>query len=614
MTDSGPSSPTALRYGGSIRTLTRTGSRLQRFPRWAAAALLLAVGVGVPASPGGLGSLAGGAFAVALGLGVLSTAALATWAELRLYRGLVGVSGPKRLALTLFVPLVVALLVWPLSLAAAGLVAAFLDDGVLLAGVFFGGAWFLSASAGTTIIVLLDVVISALIPDFRSRIQAAVLGLLVVSVGFTALVYGLGQRLAAAIRAAAEAGEIPSESLVIDLGPDHKVSGQDAIELLASSETESFIAVAFVFLAAALGLPAIVSACGKLADAVMERLNPLVEAMERVGGGDLDVRVEVGGSSDLVQVTAGFNQMASSLTRTLRDLELQNRELAATNQATRRFVPFQFLELLDKRTIVQIQRGDQTQLEISVMFCDIRGFTTMAERIGPAATFAFINRYLAVMEPEIHREQGFINEFLGDGIMALFHTSADAAVRAGLGMLAALERFNATLHDEGQEPIAIGIGLNSGSLMLGTIGGEERLSCTVIGDPANLAARVEGMTKLYGAAMLISEGTYQRLEDPARYLVREVDRVRAKGKLEPVAIYEVLPPSQAHRLAAREPFAAGLLAYREGEFERALEAFGRCLAQAPSDGAAALYVERCERILRRGPPTGWDGVTHLTSK
>ncbi len=460
--------------------------------------------------------------------------------------------------------------------------------------------------------MVLDVVISAIIPDFRSRIQVAVLGLLALAGGFVFLVYDSGRAVAAAIRAAAIDGQLP-QGLRIELGPN-VLQKDEAAHLLSLPETERFIAVGFVFIAAVLGLPAVVSACGKLADAVMERLNPLAEAMEQVGTGHLDVRVEVGGSRDLVQITSGFNDMATSLAGTLSDLDTRNRELTETNVATSRFVPFQFLDLLDKQTIRDIERGDQTRLDMSVMFCDIRGFTTMAESLGPQGTFAFINRYLAHMEAEIHREGGFINDFFGDGIMALFHGGPDAAVRAALGMLNALDRFNATLRDEGTNPIRIGIGLNSGTLMLGTIGGRDRLSCTVIGDPANMAARVEGMTKLYGASLLVSEGTYDRLDDPSRYLIREVDRVQAKGKTQPAAIYQVIRPADDQQLAPRDALDEGLLAYRNGDFDVAQQHFTQCWQSHPHDGVVALYVERCASHIRHGPPIDWDGVTRLTSK
>jgi len=408
-----------------------------------------------------------------------------------------------------------------------------------------------------------------------------------------------------------------SEDAVIGL-PNGELRGPEIRELLSRPETADLIAVGLSLLVAMGALPAILSACGKLADGVMERLNPLSDALAEVTSGHLDVRVEEGGSRDFVQISRGFNRMAQSLTETLTDLDVRNRDLADMNRATSRFVPFQFLELLDKRTIREIERGDQIQLDISILFADIRGFTTMAEQMGPAATFGFINRYLGHMEAEIHREQGFINDIFGDGIMALFHKGADAALQAALGMLAAVDRFNETLAADGEQPIRVGIGMNSGPLMLGTIGGAERLSCTVVGDPANTAARVEGMTKLYGATLLISQGTYERLADPERYRIREVDRVRAKGKDEPLAIYEVLdgdpPEVREQKLHTAALFETALDHYRAGAFEDALVTFERCCAEAPTDAAAALYVDRCQEYLALGPPADWDGVTRLRSK
>jgi class 3 adenylate cyclase len=273
---------------------------------------------------------------------------------------------------------------------------------------------------------------------------------------------------------------------------------------------------------------------------------------------------------------------------------------------------------LRKRSLREIERGDQIELEISVLFCDIRGFTTMAEGMGPNGTFRFINRYLGHMEAEIHREQGFINDIFGDGIMALFHCGADAALRAALGMLAAVERFNAVLVEEGKEPIRVGIGMNSGPLMLGTIGGKDRLSCTVVGDPANAAARVESMTKLYGATVLITHKTRERLEDPSRYRLRELDWVQAKGKQEPMVVYEVLdaeaPALAEAKWESRESFAEGLRLYREGSFDAAKRTFEACFAEAPQDGAAELYISRCARHLELGTAADWDGVTRLESK
>ncbi len=218
-------------------------------------------------------------------------------------------------------------------------------------------------------------------------------------------------------------------------------------------------------------------------------------------------------------------------------------DLRSTNRAIVRFVPSPFLELLGRNKITEVTRGDSTAIEMAIMFSDIRGFTTMAESMGPQKTFSFINDYLGRMDPEIHKQDGFINDIFGDGIMALFHKGADAAVAAAIGMLRATDEFDSSLR--------MGVGIHTGELMLGTIGGSERLDCTVVGDPANTASRIEGMTKMYGAALLISEATYQALEDPDAYDIRPLDRVIAKGKDEPSTIYEVLDGERDARRGAK---------------------------------------------------------------
>ncbi len=290
--------------------------------------------------------------------------------------------------------------------------------------------------------------------------------------------------------------------------------------------------------------------------------------------------------------------------------------LAKMNAAARRFVPYEFLEILGKDTLVDIQRGDHAEREMSVLFSDIRGFTTMSERRTPGENFTFINRYLRMMEPAIHGHGGFVNQYLGDGIMALFHRRADDAVAAAVDMLRRLAEFNEENHKLGEPKVAIGVGINSGRIMLGTIGGLDRIDCGVIADAVNLAARVEGMTKIYGALMLISEHTRARLEEPEAFDLRDVDRVVAKGKHEPITIYEVLDadPHRELKQRTRAGFDAALAGFRAGKLDDALKGFEEVLTVDADDRAARLYTERCKRFLADGVPEGFDGVTHLDTK
>ena len=567
--------------------------------------------VGVLAAHLGLEPLKAISFLVS----VIAACGIGGWAEQRIFHGLVGLPPIKRLAASFFVPVVLLGVATPLAGLLGAPFAIAGDEGVAAFAGVMAGLWTAFMAVGTAVMVVIDVVVSAMVKDFRSRVQLAVLGLLGVvvtmSIGFIALGRFVSRRLVEEMAS----GTIP-EDLTVNLG-DEVLKGEQVRRLLEVAETTDFLAFVFVLVGAIITLPSVLSASGKLADAVMERLHPLSEAIDEVTQGRLDLRVEEGGSRDFVRITEGFNRMVQSLADTLADLDRRNRDLADLNRATSRFVPFQFLELLDKESIREIRRGDQIELDISVMFADIRGFTTMAETMGPEATFGFINRYLGHMEAAIHREQGFINEVLGDGIMALFHVGADAAVRAALGMLEALESLNRALAEEGQTPIHIGIGINSGPLMLGTIGGQDRLSCTVIGDPANTAARTEGMTKLYDASLLITEGTFERLADPSQYRIREVDRVMAKGKTKAIAIYEVLDGEPGDRLedkrATASDFSAALALYRRGDFGEAATLFDSVVTRAPLDGAARLYAQRC-RDEKERRSVDWDGVTRLDHK
>ena len=204
-----------------------------------------------------------------------------------------------------------------------------------------------------------------------------------------------------------------------------------------------------------------------------------------------------------------------------------------------RFVPHQFLNLLGYESIIDVNLGDQVQQEMSVLFADIRDFTTLSETMTPQENFNFINAYLSRMEPAITSNNGFIDKYIGDAIMALFSDFADDAVKAGIAMLNILTNYNQDRQRVGYVPIQIGIGINSGSLMLGTVGGKSRMDSTVISDAVNLASRIEGLTKDYSVPLLISHQTLERLRNPADYAIRIVDKVQVKGKSQYVVVYEV---------------------------------------------------------------------------
>lgn len=273
-----------------------------------------------------------------------------------------------------------------------------------------------------------------------------------------------------------------------------------------------------------------------------------------------------------------------------------------------RFVPHQFLQLLGKDTIADIVLGESLEMKMTILFSDMRGFTVLSESMTPRENFMFINAYLERMEPVISRHSGVIDKYIGDAIMALFPTSADDALDASIGMLHRLAGYNKERTGAGYPPILIGIGLNTGLMMLGIIGGRNRMDGTVISDAVNLASRVETMTKNYGVSLLITEHTYYSLEDVSRYKIRFADRVRVKGKEQPESIYEVfdadLPEVRTAKHRTTRLFERAVAYFHFREVSRALELFGECLAECPEDSLARVYADRCERFLKTGVHEG----------
>jgi class 3 adenylate cyclase len=266
-------------------------------------------------------------------------------------------------------------------------------------------------------------------------------------------------------------------------------------------------------------------------------------------------------------------------------------------EATSRFVPNQLLSFLGCDSIVDVKLGDAVELEMSVLFSDIRDFTTLSEQMTPEENFKFINSYLSYMEPLILENQGFIDKYIGDAIMALFSEGADDAVKAGIAMLHSLAEYNRQRVAADDVAIKIGVGINTGSLMLGTVGGNSRMDGTVIGDAVNLASRIESLTKNYGVSLLITQQTFDRLTNPADYAIRVIDKVQVKGKSEWVTVYEVfeadLPEVKAGKLANLLLFAEALFLYNMNNFREAGELFADCWRQNPGDKVAQIYWDRC---------------------
>ena len=258
----------------------------------------------------------------------------------------------------------------------------------------------------------------------------------------------------------------------------------------------------------------------------------------------------------------------------------------------------------------------------TVLFSDIRGFTTLTEQLGPQATVSLLNEYFEVMVECIQREGGMLDKFIGDAIMAAFgipvahDDDEDRAVRAAIAMIRNLNAWNQTRAGDGKLPVNIGIGLNTDVVVSGNIGSRKRMDFTIIGDGVNLASRLEGACKQYKTRILLSEFSFKKLR--GTYRTREVDAVVVKGKTQPVAIYEVLDyhteDTFPNLMDAVNHFREGLARYRQGKWDTAVASFRDAQQLNPNDKLPEIYIERCEHLKARPPAGPWNGVWVMTEK
>ncbi|MBP6985838.1 MAG: AAA family ATPase [Alphaproteobacteria bacterium] len=286
--------------------------------------------------------------------------------------------------------------------------------------------------------------------------------------------------------------------------------------------------------------------------------------------------------------------------------------------ATERFVPKKFLQLLGRKNIEEVQIGDSVKVEMSAIFADLRDFTTISESIEPEELTYILNTYLKYMAPIIRNNNGFINRVLGDGILALFPVETQDAVQASVEMQQALPLFNKEINEAGFKSIFMGIGVNTGPAMLCALGEEERIEANVVSDMVNAASRIEGLNKMYGTQLLISDATYNKLKDPNKFSVRKVDTIRVKGKTKAMSIYEILPVSAYEEQQKADKyirlFEQGFELYKAGSFSDAKQTFEKCLTIRPEDSVAKLFKERCDLYLKTKTPENWDGITTMLEK
>lgn len=268
------------------------------------------------------------------------------------------------------------------------------------------------------------------------------------------------------------------------------------------------------------------------------------------------------------------------------------------------------------------------ELELSVMFSDIRGFTTISEKLSPQALVRLLNEYLSPMTDIVFRKRGTLDKYIGDAVMAFFGAPVQTPLHAANCCDAALEMMETLarlrekwrIEDPHIPDVDIGIGINSGPMVVGNMGSQQRFNYTVMGDNVNLASRLEGLNKVYGTHVLVSEQTLasarKGLGDERAYTVRELDAVRVKGKKEPVRVFELRSRGKpsAEELPLLDGYAEGLRLYRAQRFAEARLQFESLAERFPEDGPAQLFIGRCDRMLAAPPGQDWDGVFRMEHK
>lgn len=300
------------------------------------------------------------------------------------------------------------------------------------------------------------------------------------------------------------------------------------------------------------------------------------------------------------------------------DIEQQkSKQLQRISIASNKFVPTTFLNFLGKSNILDATLGDYVEKQVTVMFSDIRDYTSLSEKMTPKQNFKFVNAFNQRMGPIIQQNKGFINQYLGDGMMAIFPERAEDPLKAAISMQQNLIAYNPSRINKGRVPIKMGIGLHAGPLIMGIIGYDERMDAAIISDTVNAASRLENLTKHFGVSILVSDTVVNRLVNKEAYNLRYLGLVQVKGKQEAIKIYECFDgdelATKEKKAISKEKFNQGINAYYAKKFEQADELLRYVLAQNPSDHTAQLFYNKNKISMKEGIPENWTGIEVIHS-
>jgi class 3 adenylate cyclase len=304
--------------------------------------------------------------------------------------------------------------------------------------------------------------------------------------------------------------------------------------------------------------------------------------------------------------------------KNIREVRAREEAILRIHEVTKKFVPNEFIRSLGHETLTDVKLGDQVEKIVTVLFTDIRNFTTLSEMMTPEENFRFVSSFNAQLGPIIRSHNGFINQYLGDSIMALFPENALDALMAAIAMQKAVHELSELRLSMGLPPIRAGIGMHTGSLIMGITGDEFRLDAATISDTVNTAARIESLTKYYRAPLLLSGETLKHLNNPGSFHLRQLGKVQLKGKQNLLSIVECLdgyaPAALAKKRETLSSFNRAMTAYFDQQFGDALESFEEVMAVDPEDHTSLFFMENAFKYSNNGVPENWTGAEEMLSK
>lgn len=311
-------------------------------------------------------------------------------------------------------------------------------------------------------------------------------------------------------------------------------------------------------------------------------------------------------------------EAANLFERNIREIKKREEAILRINEVIRKFVPYEFISSLGYEDIIDIKLGDQVERIVTVLFTDIRDFTTLSEQMTPEENFKFVSSFNARLGPIIRSHNGFINQYLGDSIMAIFPGQPVEALNAGIAMQQEIEALNHERQAEGLPVIQAGIGMHTGPLIMGITGDDYRLDAATISDTVNTASRIESLTKHYRVNLLLSGDTLAHIPDPEHYSFRQLGSVLLKGKNNQLKIVECLNGHQEivkiRRERSLQNFHEAVGFFQQQKFTLAIQFFEQILTNDPEDHTSSVFLERAYRFSQYGVPANWTGAVEMQSK